>query len=318
LGATCSRRGDTFYCGSGLQVLRTYRVLQTPTPSPTPSPTSTPAPSPTPTLIPSPTPTSPASTPTPRVRAGGSGLLLGTLQAIIRAGTRAINDLLSPGHSPIPSIPTPETIEPPAAEASPGFYGIDFNDPHQWVRILIFPPHKNVNKGKPILIAFIPGRKCTYGDHHGCVNTYMAGANEVTFVTVHSGVGGEAEPFRFAVEGSGPFGAAYPLNKVKADLKALDGAQVVLMQGKKRIEGFHLMAVTRLEPKWVDEYFKAPVDGAATFAAAIDPGFRSAVPPVAPQLVFETCGWRVRGEHGAGRLPSTSASIYLGVIEKDR
>jgi hypothetical protein len=201
-------------------------------------------------------------------------------------------------------------------ETSPGFYGVDFSDPHRWVRILIFPRHKNVNQGKPIIISFIPGRKCTYGDHHGCVNTYPAGASEVTFVTVHSGVGGEAELFRLAMEGSGLFGAAYSLEKVEANLKALDGAEVVIMQGKKRMEGFRLAAVTRIEPKWVNEYFKVPVSGAAAFAAAIDPAFRFAVPPATPQLIFETCGWRVRGERGAGRMPSTSASIYLGVIKK--
>jgi hypothetical protein len=317
VGTICSRNGDTFWCGSAVQSLRTYRVLQTPTPSPSPSPTGTPTPSPTPTTSPSPTPTTPAPTPTPRGRAGGSGLLVGYLQAIMKAGARAIGVLLSPGHSPNPSPPTSETVDPPAAGLSPGFYGIDFSNREQSVRILIFPPDKKVNKGKPIIISFIPGRKCKFGDHHGCVNSYSVGASEVTFVTVHSGVGGEAEPFRLAMEGSGVFGAAYPLGKVQANLQALDGAKVVLTQGKKRIEGFRLAATTRVEPKWVNEYFKAPVEGAASFAAAIDPGFRAAVPTTAPQLIFETCGWRVRGERSAGRLPSTSASVYLGVIEKE-
>jgi hypothetical protein len=140
-----------------------------------------------------------------------------------------------------------------------------------------------------------------------------AGGNPVTFLSVHSGVRGEGQALRHALEGTSLRGAGYPVSKVLSNLEALDGAEVVITQGKKRIEGLTLVAVSRIPPKWVNSYLGQPMDAALPFATTLDP--RLAADPNLQQLVIETCGWRIPGERGAAKVPSTSASIYLGVIQ---
>ena len=195
------------------------------------------------------------------------------------------------------------------------FNGIDFGDRSKRIRITIYPPDKRVNKGKPITISFIPGRRCQYSDHRGCVAAFQAAqGNPVTFLSVHSGVRGEGQALRHALEGTSLRGAGYPLSKVVSNLETLDGAEVVITQGKVRIEGFTLVALSRIEPKWVNDYLEQPMDAALPFATALDPGL--AADPNLPQLVIETCGWRIAGERGAAKVPNTSASIYLGLIQK--
>jgi hypothetical protein len=75
LGATCTRNGDLYTCGSGVQQLREYGVIATP-PAPTASPTAitaTPSLTVTPTPNATTTPPSPTSTPVHRPRPGGPG-----------------------------------------------------------------------------------------------------------------------------------------------------------------------------------------------------------------------------------------------------
>jgi hypothetical protein len=212
--------------------------------------------------------------------------------------------------------PAPALESAPQSEASLVFNGIDFGDRSKRIRILIFPPNKRVNKGKPIAITFVPGKRCQYSDHRGCVTAFQeASGAPVTFLSVHSGVGGEGQALRHALEGTSLRGAGYPLSKVLGNLEALDGAEVVIIQGKKRVEGFTLEALSRIPPKWVNSYLEQSMDAALPFATVLDPALSLAADPSRPLLVFETCGWRISGERGAGKAPATSASIYLGVIQ---
>jgi hypothetical protein len=304
LGTTCSRTSsDTFWCGTGIQNLRTYRVQETPTPTVT----GTPAPTITPTAPSTTTPT--PRPPQRRARPGGPILIEWISQSAISLFQHWLNTAAA---SPTPTL---ESIT--ATESATGFSGIDFSQRDKWIRIYIYPPEKRLNRGKPIVIAFLPGKNCRFGDDRGCVTSFQdAGNGEVTFLTVHSGIGGEGQAFRRAMEGTGLLGAAYNLKKIQANLNAWEGARVVIIQGKKRYEGFRLTTLSRVPARHINNYLSASVPQALDFAAHLDEDLISPIASGEPLLVFETCGWRVPGERRAARVPVSSASIYLGVIQQ--
>lgn len=207
--------------------------------------------------------------------------------------------------------PTPAAV----TTASLKFYKIDFEDQRERVSIRIQPAGAEVNRGNPISIEFYPGSHCAFGDGYACANVYLAGNGEqVTFLTVHSGIGGEGEPFRRAVEGAWINQALYPLPQVQANLEALTGAKVSLSQGGKSQDGFRLAALVRVPAEGVGAYFRSPVSAALRLAARSNPGLKSYLEPNQPLLVFETCGWKMPGEPWADGVTSTSGSVYLGVI----
>ena len=334
VGTRCTRTdANTYWCGSGLQRLREYSVEETPTLAPTRAPVSTSTPTPTLTPTATPTPPTPPSVPTrvaptpkirsrvtPRAPAGGRG-------NFDLSGLFSLDWQVAPTRTPYQprvATPTPFQPRPPTVVVAPatlqppaGFYGLDLEDPSHRVRILIFPPNQRVNQGKPILISFIPGQTCNYGDNRACVNVYsMDSGAEVTFITVHSGVGGEGQAFRNAVEGTGINSAGLSLKEIRFNLKALDGAEVVIIQGKHRYEGFTLSVAARIPPKFMRTYFEAPIQEALLFASTVDEDLWGLSQGSLPLLVFETCGWKVPGEPWARGTTSTTASIYLGVIQK--
>jgi hypothetical protein len=330
LGTMCSQTGtDTYWCGVGLQRLREYRMLVTPTlaaldtetptvtPSPiptltfTPSPTLPPAPTEAPSATPSPIatatlpvqPTLPAATVSPRVRPGGLSLLEWAGQPLL-----AFQQSLA---TPTPFQPAPPT--PVSTQSVPAYFsGVDFSRNDQRIRILIYPPDERVNGGRPLSIRFAPGESCEYRDHRACVTSFLEDEiTPVTFVTVHSGIGGEAEDFRQAVEGMGWEQAAFSLRQIRENLQALEGAQVTIIQGKRRTEGLTLAALRRVPPARLEAYFTAPVENALDFAPGLE---ILAQTPATPLLVFETCGWQLAEEAWAEGVTPSSASIYLGVI----
>ncbi len=308
IGTICSRTSeDTYWCGNGIQNLREYRVQETPTPTPTVTGTPAPTATPTPTII-APTPTAPAR----QARPGGPGLMEWAAQA----GPAAVRNLLARWFNPASPTPTPGAPEL-AAPASPvDFYGIDFGRSDKTIRITIYPPNRRLHRGKPIVIAFRPAAKCRFGDRRACVSVFQSEfAGQALLTTVHSGVGGEGQAFRHAIEGTSLGGAAYPLRKVLANLEAWEGAEVVITQGKRRVEGFKLTSLSRIPPRHVDSYLDAPIPEAIEFAAHLDPDFLPAPEPGRPLLLVETCGWRIPGERSADKVPATSASIYLAVIQ---
>ncbi len=330
----CSRiNDDTYWCGDGIQNLEEYAILQTPAPSPTPTPTSTatPSPSPTSTGTSAPPVAPPSSTPGQPVvrraaRPGGIGVVSAAER--IKKGefkpTATKTPFLPLSITPTPSQPLhPTPVE--LAESSPGstlptlnFYGVDFNDHRQRIRIQIIPPNKKVNNGKPIVLSFIPGKKCKFGDGRACVSSYLSeGLSEVDFLTVHSGVGGEGQAFRHAVEGTGENQAGFSLKQVLANLRQLTGAEVVILQGDQVYTGFTLVATSRIPARSLKAYFQAPIQTALGTAASFDTTLETFLNAAQPQLVFETCGWKMPGEPWAPGVTGTSASVYLGVIQKN-
>jgi hypothetical protein len=235
-------------------------------------------------------------------------------------------DLTPTPFQPIPNPAFPERRRSPTAQATAsvpsqeipfGFNGIDFSNHNKWVSLQIQPPDTGINRGKPILISFIPGQRCNFGDHHACANTFTTQENgTVIFITVHSGVGGEGQRFRDALEGTGINRAAFPLQRVQANLKALLGAEVALAQGDKVLGGLKLVAIARIPASSLATYFNTPLDQALALAASTDPSLVEGVDPGQPQLIFETCGWKMPGEPWAAGVSSTTGSIYLGVIQK--
>lgn len=335
VGTICSRTSDgTYWCGEGIQNLQEYAVLQTPVPTATPSPTSTPTATPTstgtsplPAAPPSVTPGQPSVPSLPRpARPGG----LGIVSAVERpskgelkpTATRTPFLPLSITPTPFqPLHPTPETpaeSSPALSEPTLNFYGVDFNDHNQRVRIQIIPPNKKVNNGKPIMISFIPGGQCNFGDGRACVSSYISAAlSEVDFLTVHSGVGGEGQAFRHAVEGTAENQAGLPLKQVLTNLRQLSGAEVVISQGGQVYSGFTLVAAARLPAHALKAYFQTPLQSALQAAAEFDTTLESYLNASQPLLVFETCGWKMPGEPWAPGVTGTSASVYLGVIQKN-
>ena len=302
LDTICTRTSaDTFWCGNGIQNLHTYRVQETPTPSPTA--TGTPAPTPTPTVTPTPSP------PRRGARPGGPVLIEWISQSAL--------SLLQHWLDPAPATPIPTLEASNATESGTVYSGIDFTQKDKWIRIYIYPPDKHLHRGKPVVIAFLPGKRCRFGDNRGCVTTFRdEGNGEVTFLTVHSGIGGEGQAFRQAMEGTGLAGAAYNLKKIQANLNAWEGARVVITQGKKRMEGFTLTTISRVPARQVNNYLGASIPEALTFAAHLDEDLILPISSGERLLIFETCGWRVPGERRAARVPISSASIYLGVIQQ--
>jgi hypothetical protein len=197
------------------------------------------------------------------------------------------------------------------------FYGIDFLDYRREIQIKIYPPNRQINGGSPIVITFMPAQQCSAEDQKGCIRKYSTSVlDEVTFVTVHSGVGGVGQAFRKAVEGTGYNQAAFPLEKIHKNMRNLQGAQVVIKQGKKTIEGFELAAVSRIPSQKMLRYLNRPIGKSLGFASNLDPSLEAFIHPTEPQLVFETCGWRLADEPFSAGVSGTSASIYLGVIRK--
>ena len=70
----------------------------------------------------------------------------------------------------------------------------------------------------------------------------------------------------------------------------------------------------RIPAQGVSEYFASPIARSLEIAAGYAELLAWAVDPGLPVIVFETCGWRMRGEPGSKSLANSTASVYLGVI----
>jgi len=220
--------------------------------------------------------------------------------------------------TPIPTAtPQPVVVQITPAASPLNFYGIDLSKTGKRIRIKIIPKNRRVNAGKPLIISFLPGEKCDYGDQHACVSAYQPDPeNNVIFVTTHSGVGGEAEEFRYAVEGMGLNRSGFPLERVRANLRSLSGADVIISQAGVEIKGLQLVVAGRVPAAGINHYFSMPIEQALETAASMDPTLVEFVHPAQMELVFETCGWKMPAEPWAPGVTSTTGSVYLGVIQK--
>ena len=195
------------------------------------------------------------------------------------------------------------------------FYGIDFSS-NQRVEIKIYPTDNRVNHGDPIKISFIPGERCRFGDKRGCVYAYKpSAAGNVIFITVHSGVGGEAQRWRAALEGTGINRAGYSLERTMGNMRSLADAQVVISQGDLQVDQLQLGAITRIPARALPKYFKTEMADILDFAARNDPEISNWAFTEQPIIVIETCGWKMPGEAGSERVADTTGSIYLAVIQ---
>lgn len=227
---------------------------------------------------------------------------------------------LSPTH-PLAYSPTvtPQPVVEQTIPAAPSlnFYGIDFSNGEKRIRIKIIPKDRKVNAGEPIIISFLPGEKCDYGDQHACIHAYQTDSKSSTiFITTHSGISGEAEEFRYAVEGMGLNRPGFSLARVRNNLSRLRNADVIISQAGIEIKGLKLTAAGRVPATGVERYFSMPIEQALKTASTMDPRLIKFVNPDQLQLVFETCGWKMPSEPWATGVTSTTGSVYLGVIQK--
>jgi hypothetical protein len=220
-----------------------------------------------------------------------------------------------PPFLPVGATPTPSPTPPPSPTAFPFSYqrfGIDFNNTRQTIKIDLSPPDATVNNGRVIKIAYRPGWPCEWTNHRGCTSLIYRG--QVVLVTLHSGVGGEGQPLRGALEGTWLDSAAFKLARVRANLTALRNADVKISQENATAQGIRVLAAARIPAGQVAEYFNLPVDEAINLAAQSSGEMTDALASQKPLLVIETCGWRQPEEPYAPGISSTSASVYLVVI----
>jgi hypothetical protein len=217
---------------------------------------------------------------------------------------------LAPANTALPATSTP--IPGPTFD----FYSIAFDPGSAGIKLLIDLPSDQVNHSQPIVIAINPSRKCPYEDGRACVSAFRTteGGN-VIFVSVHSGVDGQAEAFRRAIEGLGVNRAGFSLKKIRSNLAEMAGAAVQIQQGERLIDGLQLAAVGRVPSKLIQDYFHNPVEQALVIAATVNPELENFANSSGTLLVFETCGWTVPGEAWAPGVTSFSSSVYIGVIQ---
>jgi len=195
----------------------------------------------------------------------------------------------------------------------PFFKGVDFSPGAAQISLKIFPDGEIFGTDQPVVISFLPGDRCEFGDGRACIYAFeTASGARVVFASIHSGLGAEAEPFRDLVEGTGIHQALYDEEKIRRHLQGMAGSKIKISQWETQIEGLSLATVVRIPPEHMADYMQTPVEELLDFAVeinAMDPNLLSQ-----DLLVFETCGWRLPGEAPVPGVPDTSTSVYLGVI----
>ncbi len=173
-------------------------------------------------------------------------------------------------------------------------------------------PGPGFNQGSPIQLNFITGQECLFGSGTACVSRHEDG--DLLLLTIHSGLGGQGESFRRAVEGTGIDTALFSLARIQANLAALQGAPVRLSIDGQAQDNLELVGVARVPPDRLQEYFSLPGDEAMKLATQYNPLVQAALESGEQMLAFEICGWSVPAEAWAVGVSPTSASIYLGFI----
>ena len=176
-----------------------------------------------------------------------------------------------------------------------------------------------MNGGKAIKISFLPGKRCVFGDQRACVFNYLTSeGGNVIFISVHSGVGGEAQGLRNALEGTWIDQAAFSLRQVRAAMKGLMGAKAKIQQGARELDELSLVGVARVPADQIEAYFDSPIEASLRQAETSNPGFMEAIDPDQAMIVIETCGWKMAGEPWAAGVTSTTGSVYLAVLQAYR
>lgn len=216
----------------------------------------------------------------------------------------------------LPIHPTPSAAGPPL-ELTYQFLGVDFSPGAPEITLRFWPDSDSLNAGLPIKVRFRPGQTCDFGDHQACIQHFSTPDHqrEVIWVSVHSGVGGEGQALRHALEGTGVNSAGWPLEQVAENLDEINRARVSLKQGEKDVADAGVISALRIPAGQLEAYFELPLEEALALLLEMDPDISNQFKPATPLIVLETCGWRMPGEAGGELVAETSASIYLILLE---
>jgi hypothetical protein len=194
--------------------------------------------------------------------------------------------------------------------------GLQFNNPDQYISIEIYPQSPEINGGKPIRLKIKPGNTCQFGEKQVCVYAYKRTQEQnVIFISIHSGVGGEAQRLRHAIEGTGINRASLPLKKVKRNLTLFTGSKVIMKQGNKILDNLVLQGMNRIPASDVQAYFSQPIENILDFAMRLDPELEKSIRPSIPIIIIETCGWKMPGEPKGPGISDTTGSVYMSIIQ---
>lgn len=220
-----------------------------------------------------------------------------------------------PTSTPLPTpLPTLAPTTTPAGVQQPYHWrGLELDDGAAAIHVTIHPPAQ-VNGGSQISLSFRTGWPCEYIDHRACLSAHFSGNAVLT--TVHSGMGGEGEALRRAMESTGFNRAWFSLAQIQSNVDALRGATVTVEQDGARAEDLRVLAAVRVPASRMAEYFSLPFDSAARMAAGFNQPLADLLenPSGRPWLVIETCGWRHPEEAWAPGVTDTSGAVYLVVI----
>jgi len=195
----------------------------------------------------------------------------------------------------------------------PFLSSIDFSPNGSPIRVNIKPKHDGIESDDIVTISFLPGNQCSYGDGRACVYTFnMPNQRKVTLISIHSGMGGEGEPFRDLVEGTGINQGFYAVDQAIKNAQAIIGSDVLIKQGEFAITGLALSAIARIPPAHVETYLSLPIE--LSLAYAVDIGVLDPDNLDEDMFVFETCGWQLPGEEKNADYPNSTQSIYLGIV----
>jgi hypothetical protein len=227
------------------------------------------------------------------------------------AQTQQLRDALQPTPTPQPTAAPTPTREPLTGV----WRGIDFNDTTRRIELTIQADSQQLNGGRALHIGFRPGRPCAYINFTACIGLHESEQSSIILATVHSGIGGDGQALRHALEGTGFNQAAFRLDEIQRQMDALHNAQVSIQQGAFTASELRVRAAARVPPDQLDAYFSSPVTEALARLAETDADLAKALKSRRPLLVIETCGWRNPQEAGLPGATDTTGAVYLLVIQ---
>lgn len=208
-------------------------------------------------------------------------------------------------------LPTVEfTLEP-----LPFWQDFDFSVDAGKIEIHLLDQTRNFYDGKPVVLRFTPGGDCPFGTGRGCVSQHAAG--RYLLLTLHSGVSGEAQQLRHALEGTGINSAGLKSAEIQVNLENLRSSIASLHQGFQNLDYLSVRAALRIPPDQIEAYYSQPFVEALDAAAQSNLLFQELLNSGEPLIFIETCGWPVSGEPAAEGDYKGTGSVYLVAIGSD-
>lgn len=192
------------------------------------------------------------------------------------------------------------------------FSSIDFTSNGSPINMTIMSKDGNESE-KWVEVLFLPGSQCIYGDGRACIFAFhLHNQTQVVFASIHSGLGGEGEPFRDMVEGTGINRGLFTPDQVENSMASIAGSDVFIKQGDLALQSLELTAIARIPPAFVEAYLALPIESTLDYAVEI--GVLNPELLRGEVFILETCGWQLPGEETNANYPSSAQSIYLGVV----